>query len=315
MVDPTRSDASTVLNGHRLSQQLPSTEHLVALVSIARLGSITKAAVDLGLSQPALSRQIIGLQRALGLKLFERVGRNVRLTPAGEELVARASPLLEELGRITGNLTTANGTAAGRIRLGTSESVAVNSLPGIIRAYVQAHRRVQLRLVCQTSERLPDMVSDGELDIAVCPMLHQYDQKDLTCTRLWDEDMVLVLPIQHTGRSRTITSYLNEDFVLLPQGTETRQVLDQALAEHGVKLRAVLEHDSTEVIKAMVIAGLGLTLLPEPNVRKEARRGELAVLPLSDLKVSRTIYAIRDARRQPWPAEIALIDMLRRFGR
>ena len=315
MVDPTRSDASPDLNSRMLSHQLPSTEHLVALVTVARLGSITKAAVELGLSQPAMSRQIIGLQRSLGLKLFERVGRSVRLTPAGEELVSRAAPLLEELSRVTGNLTSANGTAAGRIRLGTSESVAVNSLPGIIRTYVQAHRRVQLRLVCQTSERLPDMVSDGELDLAVCPILYQHDQKGLTCTRLWDEDMVLVLPIQHPGRSRTIASYLNEDFVLLPPGTETRQVLDRALMEQGIKLQVVLEHDSTEVIKAMVMAGLGLTLLPEPNVRKEARRGELAVLPLSDLKVSRTIYAISDARRQPWPAEVALVEMLRRFGR
>ncbi|HAT10215.1 MAG TPA: hypothetical protein DCS97_06415 [Planctomycetes bacterium] len=73
-----------------------------------------------------------------------------------------------------------------------------------------------------------------------------------------------------------------------------------------VELKVVLEHESTEVIKSMVMAGLGLAILPEPNVRKEARRGELAVLPLTDLKVSRTIYAIADARRQPWPEALSL---------
>ncbi|HAT10216.1 MAG TPA: hypothetical protein DCS97_06420 [Planctomycetes bacterium] len=315
MVEQTQADASRVSNVRLIKQQLPSTDHLLALVTVARLGSFTKAAVELELSQPALSRQIIGLQRTLGVKLFERVGRSVRLTPAGEELVGRAGPLLEELGRVTGNLTTISGTAAGRVRLGASESVAVNSLPAILRAYLQANRRVQLRLVCRTSERLPDMISSGELDIAVCPIEYQDQQEGINCTRLWDEEMVLVLPINHPGRSRSITSYITDDFILVTPGTETRRILDRALAERNVELKVVLEHESTEVIKSMVMAGLGLAILPEPNVRKEARRGELAVLPLTDLKVSRTIYAIADARRQPWPAEVALIEALQRYGR
>jgi DNA-binding transcriptional LysR family regulator len=315
MVDSTPADASTVSNIRLIKHQLPSTDHLLALVTVARLGSFTKAAVELELSQPALSRQIIGLQRTLGVKLFERVGRSVRLTPAGEELCGRAGPLLEELGRVTGNLTSISGTAAGRVRLGASESVAVNSLPAILRAYLQANRRVQLRLACRTSERLPDMIHNGELDIAVCPIEFGDQHDGLTCTRLWDEEMVLVLPINHPGRSRTIASYVNDDFILVMPGTETRRILDRALGERNVELKVVLEHESTEVIKSMVMAGLGLSILPEPNVRKEARRGELAVLPMTDLKVSRTICAISDARRQPWPAETALIEALQRYGR
>lgn len=316
MVEPTPADATgKIANVRLIKQQLPSTDHLVALVTVARLGSFTRAAVELELSQPALSRQIIGLQRTLGVKLFERVGRSVRLTPAGEELVSRADPLLEELGRVTSNLTAISGTAAGRVRLGASESVAVNSLPAILRAYLQANRRVQLRLVCRGSDKLPEMIAHGELDLAVCPVENQDAHDGLTCTRLWDEEMVLVLPINHPGRSRTIASYVNEDFILLPPGTETRRILDRALGERSIELRAVLEHESTEVIKSMVMAGLGLAILPEPNVRKEARRGELAVLPLSDLKISRTIHAISDSRRQPWPAEAALVEALQRYGR
>jgi DNA-binding transcriptional LysR family regulator len=315
MVEHSPAEASTVSNIRLIKQQLPSTDHLLALVTVARLGSFTKAAGELELSQPALSRQIIGLQRTLGVKLFERIGRSVRLTPAGEELVGRAGPLLDELGKVTGNLTSLSGTAAGRVRLGASESVAVNSLPAILRTYLQANRRVQLRLTCRTSERLPDMVHSGELDIAVCPIESGDQHEGLNCTRLWDEEMVLVLPIAHPGRSRSISSYLDEDFILVMPGTETRRIIDRTLAERNVELKVVLEHESTEVIKSMVMAGLGLTILPEPNVRKEARRGELAVLPLTDLKVSRTIYAINDSRRQPWPAEVALIDALQKYGR
>ena len=91
--------------------------------------------------------------------------------------------------------------------------------------------------------------------------------------------------------------------------------IDAALRERGVELQVVLEHDSPEVIKAMVLAGLGLAILPEPTVRKETRRGELAAWPLSDLKVTRSIVAITDPRRQPWPAELALIEALAQYGR
>ncbi len=301
--------------GHlRMSKgQLPQTDQLLAALTVARLGSFTRAALELELSQPALSRQVQGLERALGIKVFDRIGRAVRLTGAGEELVNRAGPLLEELTRVSSNLSAANGTTAGRVRLGASESVAVNCLPAILRPYLAANRRVNLRLVCRTSERLPEMVASGELDLAVCAIEHEME--NLTIRKLWEEELVLVLPIHHTSRSRSITTYQNEDFVLLPSGTVTRRLLDDALLQMDIELKVALEHDSPEVIKAMVIAGLGLAILPEPTVRKETRRGELAAWPLSDLKITRSIVAISDPRRQPWPAETALVEALARYGR
>lgn len=292
---------------------LPATDQLLSALTVARLGSFTKAAQELELSQPALSRQVMGLEKTLGVRLFDRVGRAVRLTASGEELVTRCGPLLEELNRVTSNLAASSGTTSGRVRLGASESVAVNSLPTIMRPYLAANRRVNLRLVCRTSERLPEMVATGELDVAVCAV--EFDPPGLHCTKLWSEELVLVLPVSHPARSRSIASYLHEDFILLPGSTVTRRLLDRALTDAGYELRVTLEHDSPEVIKAMVLAGLGLAILPEPCVRKETRRGELAAWPLSDLRVIRNIVAITDPRRQPWPAEMALVEALQKYGR
>ena len=220
---------------------------------------------------------------------------------------------MEELSRVTSNLSANNGTSTGRVRLGASESVAVNALPSILRPYLLANRRLNLRLICRTSDRLPEMVSNGELDMAVCAV--EFDPPGLTCKRLWDEELVLVLPVNHPSRSRSIDSYTNEEFILLPPSTVTRRLLDRALADKGVELKVALEHDSPEVIKSMVLAGLGLAILPEPCVRKETRRGELAAWPFSDLKVIRQIVALSDPRRQPWPVETALLDALGRYGR
>lgn len=292
---------------------LPPTEQLTGALAVARLGSFTKAAQELGLSQPALSRQIMNLERHLGIRLFDRIGRSVRLTAAGEELVARAGPLLEELSRVTVNLAASGGSAAGRVRLGASESVAVHVLPPILRSYLSGHKRVDLRLVCATTERLPEMVSGGEVDLAVTSV--EYDPPALRVEPLWQEELVLVLPMGHKARSRSIASYRGEDFILLAPSTITRRLLDRALAERGVELKVVLEHTSPEVIKAMVFAGLGLAILPEPTVRRETRRGELAAWPLGDLRVVRPIVAITDPRRQPWPAEVALLQALAQYGR
>ena len=296
-----------------LAGALPPNDHLVAALTVARVGSFTRAASDLGLSQPALSRQVMALEKHLGVRIFDRVGRSVRLTAAGEDLINRITPLLEEMSRVTINLATAANQAAGRVRLGTSESIAVHVLPALLRNFMNQHRRIDLRLTCSTTDNLPDMVGQGEVDLAVTSI--EYEPPGLQVTPLWQDELVLVLPMNHSARSRTIHSYKNEEFILLSPRTITRRLLERELSELGVELKVVLEHNSSEVIKAMVSAGLGLAILPEPVVRREIRRGELAAWPLTDLKVVRPIVALSDPRRQPWPAELALLSSLSAYGK
>lgn len=296
-----------------LPRPLPPLEQLTGFLSVARHGSFTKAGKDLGLSQPALSRQVMSLEKNLGVKLFDRVGRSVRLTPAGEELEARLSPLMEELSRVTVNLASSSGSVAGRVRLGASETVAAHVLPMILRPLLSNNRRLDLRLTCATTEQLPVMVASGELDMAVTSV--EVESPGLTTTQLWEDELVLVLPMGHPSRSRSIASYVGDDFIMLSPATITRRLLDRVLHSQGIQLNVVLEHTSTEVIKAMVFAGLGLAILPEPAVRREARRGELATWPLADLRVVRPIVAISDPRREPWPAEVALLNALTHYGR
>ena len=185
---------------------------LVAALTVARVGSFTRAANDLGLSQPALSRQVMALEKHLGVRIFDRVGRSVRLTAAGEDLINRITPLLEEMSRVTINLATAANQAAGRVRLGTSESIAVHVLPALLRNFMTQHRRIDLRLTCSTTDNLPDMVAQGEVDLAVTSI--EYEPPGLQVTPLWQDELVLVLPMNHPARSR-IHSYKNEEFILL----------------------------------------------------------------------------------------------------
>ena len=296
-----------------LQGQIPPTEQLIGALTVARHGSFTKAAQELGLSQPALSRQVMSLEKLLGVKIFDRVGRSVRLTHVGEELINKVQPILEDISRLAVNLAAAGGTTSGRVRLGATESVAVHALPSILRGFLQNNKRVALRMVCQTSEQLPDMLTAGDIDLAVTAVEH--DSHGLRTDDLWEEELVLVLPVGHQARSRNIKSYTDEEFILLPTHTMTRRLIDKALREIGVNLRVGLEHASPEVIKAMVSAGMGLAILPEPTVRREVRRGELSAWPLNDLQVKRRIVALSDPRRDLWPAEQALLKALKSYAR
>ena len=120
----------------------------------------------------------MGLERALGVRLFDRVGRSVRLTAAGDELTSRIGPLLEELNRVAVNLANSGKQAAGRVRLALA-SIAVHALPNILRSYLQQNKRVDLRLTCATTDHLPDMVSSGEVDLAVTSI--EYEPPGLKC--------------------------------------------------------------------------------------------------------------------------------------
>lgn len=295
------------------SANLPNLDQLLGALTVARSGSVTRAASELGRSQSALSRQIQGLERRLRITLFDRRGRSVCLTPAGEQFIGRVGPLLEELGRMTADLGDTEQVRGGRLRLGITDDMAAYVLPPVLSAFRRTHKRIELDLTCASAAVLPTLVAGGEVDLAVTPQ--GVEQAQLEAHPLWDDELHLVLPRGHAGRSRSISSYAAESFIL-PPGTEPdRRRLDRALQKRGLDLRVSLEHTNLEVIKALVSVGLGLSLLPASCVRRETRSGDLSAWPLVDLELPRPIVALTDARRRPWPAEQALLDALADFGR
>ncbi|MFW5750225.1 MAG: LysR family transcriptional regulator [Planctomycetota bacterium] len=296
-----------------MAADLPSIDQLAGALRVARTGSFTRAARELQLSQSALSRQVMGLEKRLGLRLFDRIGRSVRLTPAGEQLVARAGPALEEIQRLVVNLAIATGPQGSRVRLGTNECLAIHALPPILQSFAKQHRGTTVAVTCDSDDHLADQVAGGAIDLALTDLDHVPD--GLAARPLWNEELVLVLPIGHRARSRSVSSYLREPFILPHPATALRRHIDRVLAAHGIELRSPGDYASVEVIKALVRAGNGLALLPASSIRQETRSGSLAAWPLADLPLRRPVIALTDPRRQPWPAEDELLDALVAYGR
>lgn len=296
-----------------MSADLPSIDQLAGALRVARTGSFTRAARELQLSQSALSRQVMGLEKRLGLRLFDRVGRSVRLTPAGEQLVARAGPALEEIQRLVVNLATATGPQGSRVRLGTNECLAIHALPPILQGFAKQHRGTTVEVTCDSDDHLADLVAGGAIDFALTDLEHV--PAGLAARPLWTEELVLVLPIGHRARSRSVSSYLREPFILPHPTTALRRHIDRGLAAHGVELRSAGSYPSAEVVKALVRAGNGLALLPASSIRQETRSGSLAAWPLADLPLRRPVVALTDPRREPWPVEDDLLGALVEYGR
>ena len=221
----------------------------------------------------------MSLERNLGVRLFDRVGRDGAPDRGRrEELVVRAGPLLDELSRVTFSRENSDSATAGRVRLGAERARArERDSAGDSAHFAQANRRVDLRLIDRTTERLPEMVAaERERLMTDAETSIEYERRPGRAHPgdLWEEELVLVLPMGQATRARPRRrrmSYRTEDFILrLPPARITRRLLDRELAEKGVELMMmiVLEHQSPEVIKAMVFDEIAA---PSPNKTSDER--------------------------------------------
>jgi DNA-binding transcriptional LysR family regulator len=281
-----------------------SPHALASLVAIAEYGSVSAAARARRLTQPSISRQIQELERQLSVQLVERTPSGTRLTPAGEALVEGARDALAALSALPDRVRQREGEIAGRVRLGTVDSIGIYQLPPILAAFVQRHPRVDVQVVCQPSPVLMTKLLGDDLDVAVGTT----DHKDLVCERLYQNPLVLAHPHGVPERSlpATLADLARHRIVTFHQGLTVRTLIDQAFAKAGLTFRPVMELANVEVIKAMVRAGLGLGIIPDGSVHGF----ELATRPIRGLDLARTVRLMH-RRQVPGLAVQALITALR----
>lgn len=281
---------------------------LAALVAVADTGSVSAAARTRGLTQPTLSRQIQELERAVGARLIERSSTGASLTPAGEALAQGAREVLAQLAGLAGRARAAGDEVGGEVRLGCIDSIGIYVLPAVLPPFVQANPRVRVRVVCQSSPQLMDMLLTGELDVAVGTTEHP----GLRCERLYQNPLVLVHPHEMPDAEipSTLAQLAQRPVITFASGLTVRRLLEQAFERAGLGFRPVMELANVEVIKAMVRSGLGLGVIPDGCLP----HGELAARPLPECSVARTIRLMMP-NREPSHAVERLVERLRSLRR
>lgn len=288
---------------------------LAAFEAVAEHCSFTQAADALFLSQPAVTRQIGSLERKLRTRLFERLGRTVQLTPAGEALRRYASEVLRlvaEAERAVGDVTT--GTA-GRLAVGASSTTATYVLPRYLRRFREEWPGVELSVHTGPSAQVGEMVAAGTVDVGV--VTGYREQIGMVEIPLSDYATGVVVypehPMAAAGARPVMAAELSgSPLILMEEGTNLRTYVDRLLSAAGVQERVTMELDNVEAIKKMIEARLGISLLPLVTVETEVAANRLVALPLADVpNAQRRIAAIYRQDKYLTAALKAFLALLR----
>jgi len=238
---------------------------LKAFVAINKHGSFTAAANSLHLTQPAISKRIAALELQLGSPLFDRIGRNARLTDTGQKLLPLAENMLTSFSNLRKTADNMKQEITGSLSLGTSHHIGLHRLPPVLRQYTKLYPDVELSLHFVDSEDGVQGVESGLLEMAIITLPSSTPQS-LTATQVWDHPLALLVGKMHelAGKDSVAVEELAKHEAILPGvNTYTRALLEEKLALTGYKLHIGLSTNFLETNKMMASIGLGWTIIPE----------------------------------------------------
>lgn len=254
--------------------------HLRYFVAIADAGTMARAADRVHVTQSTLSHQLAQLEGELGCSLFERIGRQLRITAAGVELLGHARSVMaqaEEAKRAVGHLR--DGTA-GTLRVGVIHSFVTGLMPAVCAAFVRAHGGVRLQVAELTALDIEAQVAEGMLDLGVA--FHPPALGPVMGEHLFDDTLVLGVPASHALASRRSVRFAQIDRLPLAMlGTRfaTRRLLDGYFQRAGVRPEVIVEIDSVDALLQLVQQGVAAAFLP---ARMAGRSARLRLLQVTD---------------------------------
>lgn len=278
------------------------------VVAVADAGGFTAAARERFVSQPALSQAVRKVERELGVDLFVRAGRDVRLTAAGEAFVDRARPVLRDVDGLRGAVDAVAGLRTGHLDLVCLPTLSVEPMVDLVGAFRVAHPGVTVRLA--EPEDVADIearIRTGRSEVAITEAPRSVAD-DLVVHTLGEQEIAVVLPPGMRGRRRRVAVAELADVPLIatPVGTSTRRLVDDAFAAVGAAPSIAVETGHREAVVPLVLAGAGATFVA-PAARRAAAAAGAATAAL-DPPLVRTVALLH--RPPPLsPAAQAFVDL------
>jgi DNA-binding transcriptional LysR family regulator len=278
---------------------------LEVFVKVAELGSFSRAAEALFLTQPTVSEHVRALEEDLGVQLLDRLGRGAAPTPAGQLLLGYARRILVLTREARQAVDRFQGRLFGELVVGGSTIPGEYILPALIGQFKTKYPDISISLRVGSSQQVTEWVEEGRIEIGLVGA--RPGSRALVARELMADRMVIVVPPDHTWAKResvTLAELRAEPLVLRERGSGTREAFERALAEAGTELatlRVAGEMGSTQAVKQAVRAGIGVTLISKLAVEDECRARLLVCLSVRDLEVRRSFHLIthRDRSRSP----------------
>lgn len=280
-------------------------ELLRAFLTVSRHRNFTHAATELSVSQPAMSRQIQMLERELGVRLFERLGKAVHLTAAGETLAHESEALLGDLDRLLEHVRAHAAPGVGRLRIGAGTTPGLYMVPRVLGEFRRRFPKVDLTYCIGPSDQIARKVQSNELDIGFVGKAVEVNT--IVCEPIADDEIVCFAALRHpaTRRKRIdFRSIVNETWLVRPSGSATRALFDTWRAQFDADPQNTIELSCPEGIRELVAFGVGLSYMSIHGIQADVRHRRLAILNIKGMPLRRLIHTIRhiDKRLDP-PAQ------------
>ncbi len=259
---------------------------LAQFEAVARHEHVTRAAHELGMPQPTLSRAVARLEDDLGVALLARHGRTVSLTPVGREFLRSVRRALDGVERAAETVRADADPDTGRVAFGFLHTLGPETVPGLLREFRAGHPGVRFQLVQNYGEAMLERLRAGELDL--CLTSPAPEESGLVAHRLDEQRLNFVVPEGHrlAGRRRVrIAEAAEEWFVMLEPGYGLRRITDDLCARAGFTPKVAFEGEEAETLRGLVAAGLGVALLPPPTIPRPG----VAEIPVSAPRAARDI--------------------------
>jgi LysR family hydrogen peroxide-inducible transcriptional activator len=257
--------------------------------AIADTGNFSRAAERCRIAQPSLSQQVQKLEDDLGVKLFDRLGRSIRLTEAGRAFIPRARAILEQLDAARSSAADKNADLRGNVTVGVIPTVAPYLMPAYTASFAKKFPDAKLRIIEETTSVLVEGLRDLSIDVAILalPLRH----KDLELFPIRTEPLFAVLKKNHPrarAKSLALKDLRGESFVMLRDGHCFRDLSLDTCTRARITPNIAFESGQFSSLLGMVAAGIGVSLVPEMAIDRNAN---CRYVRLSDAQATRTIVA------------------------
>ena len=269
--------------------------------TVARLGSFSKAAHELSISQPAVSVQVRELEKRIGSTLLHRMNKGLQLTDTGNLVFDYARRIFVLAEEMEGTVQDVQGLRAGRLTIGSSSTPGEYILPWVIGQFQQRYPGIEVSLSISNTQSVLEQLRSRELDLGMAGAPVSL-QGLVSFTYVLDE-VVLIASPAHPLAAKTAVSLKDihgQKFILREMGSATRRAGEDCLREHNIPIHVVMQLGSNEAVKSAVAAGLGLGMVSKFAVIPDAAAGFIKVLPVKGWKCQRPLTVFyRDDRHLP----------------
>ena len=285
------------------------TQGIVAFITAAETGSFTLTAEKLFLTQPAVSRRIAVMEASLGAKLFDRIGKTIKITSTGEKVLPIARQILAQFDDMQMTVDNLNQQISGKLTVATSHHIGLHRLPGILRRYSECYPQVNLDIRFMDSEQACQLLLHGQLDLAIVT-LPQDSPKTLSKEVLWLDPLHIVTNDTHPLSQQEQLAFetvLHYPAVLPSANTYTRRILDDFTQKEHRSLNIAMETNYLETLAMLTSVGMGWSLLPEILTNKQ----KLKTLNIKGFNLHRELGIVTHTARTLSNAATAMCQLCR----